>query len=111
VDLRLAIRVRLAAGFRLLLRVESEQQNDQNEEHRSYSHGFFGSSTNNCRLEEAEENADQRTREANQKEKSQAGSWAIEFVCMILSKGFQDRHFTICEILAQWNAYQVAYRG
>jgi hypothetical protein len=31
---------------------------------------------------------------ANQKEKSQPESWAIEFVSMLLSKAFEDRHFT-----------------
>jgi hypothetical protein len=30
---------------------------------------------------------------ANQKEKCQPESWAIEFVSMVLSKGFQVRHF------------------
>jgi hypothetical protein len=31
---------------------------------------------------------------ANQKEKCQPESWAIEFVSMVLSKEFQVRHFT-----------------
>ncbi len=31
---------------------------------------------------------------ANQKEKPQPESWAIEFVFTLLSKGFQVRHFT-----------------
>jgi hypothetical protein len=31
---------------------------------------------------------------AKQKEKFQPGSWAIGFVFMLLSKAFEDRHFT-----------------
>lgn len=53
--------MRLAAAFCLFLRVESEEQDDQNEDDRSYTHGCFQSPASNCCCEEAEDNADERT--------------------------------------------------
>jgi len=40
---------------------------------------------------------------ANQKEKSQPGSWAIAFVFTLFSQAFEDRHLTKHE-LSFWDA-------
>ena len=46
---------------------------------------------------------------ANQKEKSQPESWRLDLSFMVLSKAFEDRHFTktrnfLCNALAQYTA-------
>ncbi len=53
--------MRSPRGLDLSSRIETEQQNDQNEDDRSYAHGFFGSPAKNRRREEAEQDTEQRT--------------------------------------------------
>jgi hypothetical protein len=51
----------LPAGLDLSGRIETEQENDQNEDDRSYTHGFFESPAKNRRSYEAEQNTEQWT--------------------------------------------------
>jgi hypothetical protein len=75
-------------------RIETKQQNDQNEYDWHYAHGFLHHRQNIAKSRMARRTPSNGLETANQKEKFQPDSSAIGFVFMILSKEFEGRHFT-----------------
>jgi hypothetical protein len=84
----------LLAGLDLSGRIETEQQNDQNEYDWHHAHGFFHHRQKIAKASMARRTPSNGLETANQKETFQPESSAIGFVLMILSKEFEGRHFT-----------------
>jgi hypothetical protein len=84
----------LPAGVDLSGRIETEQQNDQEEDYRCYAHGLFDHRQKIAATRKASRTPSNGLGTANQKEKSQPEPWAIEFVFTLFSQAFEDRHFT-----------------
>jgi hypothetical protein len=88
----------LPAGLDLSGRIETEQQNDQNEYDWRYAHSFLHHRQKIAKASMARRTPSNGLETAKQKEKSQPESCAIGFVFMVSSKAFEDRHFKKHEI-------------
>ena len=75
-------------------RIETEQQNDQNEDDRSYAHNFFGQRKKIIRTRTARKTPNNGLETANQKEMSQPEPRIVGFVFTLYSQGFKGRDFT-----------------
>jgi hypothetical protein len=84
----------LPENFDLSGRIETKQQNDQNEYDRDYAHGFVHHRQKIAKARKARRTPSNGLETANQKEKFQPESSTIGFVLMILSKAFKARNFT-----------------
>jgi len=70
-------------------RIETEQQNDQDEDEWRHAHG-----RKIARARMASRTPSNGLVMANQKETFQPVSWMVEFIFTLFSQAFEDRHFT-----------------
>ena len=88
----------LAPVFHLSGRIETEQENDQDENDWRKVHGFSHHRQKIARARMPRRTPSNGLETANQKETSHPGSRAVEVVFIQLSHGFEGRHFTNSEV-------------
>src|SRR5438477_6093639 len=73
-------------------RIETEQENHQGEDYRSYAHGFFAHRQKIAAVRMPSRTPSNGLETANQKETFQ--SEVVEFIFTLFSQAFEDGHFT-----------------
>ena len=84
----------LAPVFHLSGRIETEQENDQDENDWRKVHGFSHHRQKIARARMPRRTPSNGLETANQKETSHPGSRAVEVVFILFSHEFEDRHFS-----------------